>query len=128
MATVLDCAKLARAAYGDVPAGDGWVSLGANHMAGGGLHGSFQGMAFSQGNTVVFALKGTAVNARTGAGDLLADLKLGVGRIPFSLTKPTPMSRTRCPRSRPGPGFLFVAILWGERSRRSWATEGGCLS
>lgn len=79
MATVLDCAKLARAAYGEVPAGGGWASLGENHMAGGGLHGSFQGMAFSQGNTVVFAFKGTAVNARTGPGDLLADLKLGVG-------------------------------------------------
>ena len=79
MATVLDCARLARAAYGEDAAGGGWVSQGDNHMAAGGLHGSFQGMAFSQGNTVVFAFKGTALNAHTGVGDVTADVKLSVG-------------------------------------------------
>ncbi len=78
MATVLDCARLAQAAYGgDLPAG--WQPLGQRHQATGGLWGGFQGLAASQGSTVVFAFKGTAPGSVSGVSDITADIKLGAG-------------------------------------------------
>lgn len=46
--------------------------------AAGGIHGAFQGAAFGRGRHVIIAFKGTRPG-RTLAGDVLADLKLGVG-------------------------------------------------
>jgi len=79
MATVLDCARLAHAAYGEIPAPAGWKPVGEHHLATGGLYGAFQGMAFAQGDTVVITFKGTAPGSRSEAGDFGADFKLGWG-------------------------------------------------
>ncbi len=78
MATVLDCARLAQAAYtGTAP--DGWRVIGNPQLTTGGLWGAFQGYLFAQGNIVVVAFKGTALDTAAAAGDVVADAKLGVG-------------------------------------------------
>lgn len=78
MTTVLDCARLAQAAYDTSPAAEGWTRIGF-HEAGYLQYNAFQGAAFQRGNAVVFAFKGTSPMSRSAAGDLIADLKLGIG-------------------------------------------------
>jgi hypothetical protein len=51
----------------------------AFHQAGFLQYNAFQGAAFQRGDSVVFAFKGTSPMSRSAAGDLVADLKLGVG-------------------------------------------------
>ena len=78
MATVLDCARLCDAVYETNPAAAGWTRIGF-HEAGYLPQSAFQGAAFQKAGTVVFAFKGTSVASRSAVGDVLADLKLGVG-------------------------------------------------
>jgi hypothetical protein len=78
MATVLDCARLAQAVYDTNPTVSGWTRF-AFHQAGYLQYNAFQGAAFRRDQDVVFAFKGTSPMSRSVVGDLVADLKLGVG-------------------------------------------------
>ena len=73
MASILDYALLCKAVYDSDPQVSGWTRA-AFRPTGSGLYDAFQGAAFSKGDELVFAFKGTD-NKR----DVAADLKLGVG-------------------------------------------------
>ena len=69
MSTMLDFALLASAVYDNPPNAAGWTCAKSRSGAYG-----FQAAAYTQGKETVIAFRGTAV-----AGDVGADLKLGVG-------------------------------------------------
>ncbi|MEZ4651829.1 MAG: hypothetical protein R3E97_24135 [Candidatus Eisenbacteria bacterium] len=78
MTTLLECARLCDAVYETNPSAAGWTRIGF-HEAGYLPQSAFQGAAFQKAGTVVFAFKGTSVASRSAVGDVVADLKLGIG-------------------------------------------------
>jgi len=66
---------MAEAVYKDNPRVEGWNRIGFR-PTGSGITNQFQGAAFSKGSEAVFVFKGTDPSL---AGDLVADLRIGMG-------------------------------------------------
>src|SRR5436190_15741382 len=79
MATMLEYAGMAEAAYWEKPKFEGWHVIDF-WPSGKGLSEAFQGVAFGRGRELVYAFKGTDLDRfETSSRDIMADEKLWLG-------------------------------------------------